>query len=512
MQVSSQAARWTAAALFLQVVAALAIGLGPGFVDVSRETRGHPLGQGGMVSAFVAIAVIVLGTQLFRAGLAFSLAVVNLWVLWVAAPVVYLGAVNAWLDPGIARPIRLTVVGKELQGRYGQVADPAQARGGVFSDSGSSVRQSIAWGPASRLDSSTRFLSEAPCRASSQPAAALRPSAILCSSSTSIARSAGVSAESAARSPSTNRAAALAASAAPAVVERCDALDGVADGLVQDTRACQARFNLQRDVPTCAGARDGTCLSQAQKLVIDSIAKGATLANGERFYAPFPYDAGLAGSNIAFWEFTASLNLDSGAVGTIFQVPPSTAPLANGAAFSMSLDVDATLPRLYATDATYAESAMSFMTPPDVRDYGDVRRRGAKMIVYHGVSDAIFSVADTVRWYHGVDHGSGGRADDFVRLYKIPGMNHCSGGPAADQADFITPLVKWVEQGVAPAAIVAGVRGTGNAAAVNTELPATWAPNRTRPLCPYPSIARYRGGDVEQASSFRCVGPSRGHR
>jgi feruloyl esterase len=134
------------------------------------------------------------------------------------------------------------------------------------------------------------------------------------------------------------------------------------------------------------------------------------------------------------------------------------------------------------------------------------------MIVYHGVSDAIFSVADTVRWYHGVDHGSGGRADDFVRLYKIPGMNHCSGGPAADQADFITPLVKWVEQGVAPAAIVAGVRGTGNAAAVNTELPATWAPNRTRPLCPYPSIARYRGGDVEQASSFRCVGPSRGHR
>jgi feruloyl esterase len=291
---------------------------------------------------------------------------------------------------------------------------------------------------------------------------------------------------------------------AAAVLARCDALDGAADGLVQDTRSCQARFNLQRDVPTCAGVRDGTCLTQAQKEVIDGIAKGATLTNGERFYAPFPYDAGWAGANMAVWEFRAALNLDSGAVGTIFQVPPSTQPLTAGPAFSLGLDIDSTLPRLYASDAVYTESAMSFMTPPDVRDYNDVRRRGAKMIVYHGVSDAIFSVADTVRWYRGVDSRSGNRAEDFVRLYTIPGMNHCGGGPAADQADFITPLVRWVEQGVAPQAIVAGVRGVGNAAAVNTELPAAWSPTRTRPLCPYPSVARYKGGNVEDAASFEC--------
>lgn len=292
---------------------------------------------------------------------------------------------------------------------------------------------------------------------------------------------------------------------ANAVLARCDALDGAADGLVQDTRTCQARFNLMRDVPTCNGARDGSCLTQAQKLVVDSIAKGATLSNGERFYASFPYDGGLAGSNIAQWEFGAALNLDSGAVGTIFQVPPTTAPLTNGPAFSLGLDIDATLPRLFASDATYTESAMSFMTPPDVRDYNDVRRRGAKMIVYHGVSDAIFSVQDTVQWYHGVDQRSGGRADDFVRLYTVPGMNHCSGGPAADQADFITPLVRWVEQGDAPGSITAGVRGAGNPAGVNAELPAIWSPTRTRPLCPYPSVARYVGGDIEQATSFRCV-------
>jgi Tannase and feruloyl esterase len=293
---------------------------------------------------------------------------------------------------------------------------------------------------------------------------------------------------------------------ANAVLARCDALDGVADGLVQDTQACQARFNLHRDVPTCAGARDGTCLTQAQKLVVDGIAKGATLANGERFYASFPYDSGIGGGGVPFWEFTAPLNLDSGAVGTIFQVPPSTAALANGPAFSLGLDVDATLSRLYATDATYTESAMSFMTPPNVRDYNDVRRRGAKMIVYHGVADPIFSVRDTERWYRGVDQGSGGRADDFVRLYEIPGMNHCSGGPAVDQADFITPLVKWVEQGVAPQALVASARGAGNAGGVNGEVPPTWAADRTRPLCPYPAIARYKGhGDIERAENFRCA-------
>ncbi|HNW65460.1 MAG TPA: tannase/feruloyl esterase family alpha/beta hydrolase, partial [Piscinibacter sp.] len=84
-------------------------------------------------------------------------------------------------------------------------------------------------------------------------------------------------------------------------------------------------------------------------------------------------------------------------------------------------------------------------------------------------------------------------------------------GPATDQADFLGPLVAWVEQGRAPGSIVASARGAGNAGGVNAELPASWAPNRTRPLCPYPNVARYKGyGDVESASSWRCR-PSRHH-
>jgi hypothetical protein len=299
---------------------------------------------------------------------------------------------------------------------------------------------------------------------------------------------------------------------ASAVLARCDALDGAADGLVQDTRTCQRKFHFMRDVPTCAGARDGSCLTQAQKVAIAPIFSGATTSNGTRFYAPFPFDSGIGASGIPFWEFTAPLVLDSGAVGAIFKVPPSTLALTNGPAFSLGLNIDTALAELFATNATYTESAMSFMTPPEATDMNDVRRRGAKIIVYHGVSDPIFSVADTERWYRGIDRSSGGRADDFARLYNVPGMGHCSGGPATDQADFLTPLVDWVERGKAPGSIVASARGPGNAAAVNPEVPADWAPDRTRPLCPYPSVARYDGrGDIERASNWECRKSSHGH-
>jgi Tannase and feruloyl esterase len=294
-----------------------------------------------------------------------------------------------------------------------------------------------------------------------------------------------------------------------AALARCDALDGATDGMIQNTRACQRAFDFMRDVPTCGGARDGTCLSPAQKIAIEPIYRGATTSNGERFYAGFPFDSGLGASGIAFWEFTAPLALDSGAVGQIFKVPPvaTVAPT-----FSLDLNIDTALAQLFATDSTYTESAMQFMTPPQATRLNDVRARGAKMLVYHGISDQIFSVKDTERWYRSVDRHSGGRAEDFVRLYPVPGMGHCSGGPATDQADFITPLVTWVEQGVAPSSVVATARGAGNAGSVNAELPAAWAANRTRPLCPYPSVVFYkRSGDVESASSFECRATRRHH-
>lgn len=290
-----------------------------------------------------------------------------------------------------------------------------------------------------------------------------------------------------------------------AVLQRCDALDGAVDGMVQDTRACQAAFDLDRDVPTCAGARNGSCLAAAQKTAIAGLFAGVTLAAGGRLYAPFPYDAGLATSDWAQWKFSAPATRDAGAIAGIWQVPPAPPTGFDGRAFMLAADADALLARVQATDATYAEPALSFMLPPRLDDFSAVRKRGAKVVMYHGTSDPIFSSEHSVQVYEAWSRGSGAPAESFARLYLVPGMNHCRGGPSTDQFDLLQPLVEWVEQGKAPGAVTAQVRGPGNAAGANPDVPGTWSPTRGRPLCPYPAVARRDGaGDLESAASFTC--------
>ncbi|MBC5786168.1 tannase/feruloyl esterase family alpha/beta hydrolase [Ramlibacter sp. USB13] len=287
-----------------------------------------------------------------------------------------------------------------------------------------------------------------------------------------------------------------------AVLAKCDALDGAADGLVQDQAACQAAFSLQRDVPTCTGARDGSCLTADQKTKIADLFAGATNSSGTRFYSSWPYDSGFGTNGWSFWKFTVPAILDSGAIAFIWEVPPENPATFNGPAFAASANIDTILAKINATNATYTESAMSFMTPPNASDLGTLRSRGGKMLVYHGTSDPIFSSDDTQNWYKGLAGNGGG---SFARYYPVPGMNHCSGGPATDQFDMLTPLVLWVEAGVAPEGIVAGARGAGNAAGANADVPSSWAPNRTRPLCPWPKVARYKGsGSLEVAENFSC--------
>ena len=293
-----------------------------------------------------------------------------------------------------------------------------------------------------------------------------------------------------------------------AVLGKCDALDGATDGLVQDTAACQAAFNLDRDVPTCSGARNGSCLSAAQKSSIAGLFSGATTSAGARFYSSFPYDNGLGTNGWATWKFNNSLSLDSGAVGLIWSVPPENPATFNGPAFTLNGNVDTMLARVAATNSVYTESALSFMLPPHASDLSVLKNRGAKMMVYHGTADPIFSSDDTTAWYEALRSANGPLGDNaanFARFYRVPGMNHCAGGPATDQFDMLTPLVAWVEKGQAPDSVTASARGPGNAAAVNADVPASWSPARSRPLCPYPQVARYNGsGDQESAASFSC--------
>lgn len=289
-----------------------------------------------------------------------------------------------------------------------------------------------------------------------------------------------------------------------AVLARCDALDGATDGMVQAGAACQASFDLSRDVPTCGGARDGSCLSAEQKSTIAGLFKGATTSGGSRIYNSFPYDAGLDTAGWAGWKFSNPISRDSGAVAFIWQTPPESAASFNDAQFALNGSVDSMLAKVQATNGTFTESGLSLMMPPDYGKLPVLRNRGAKLMVYHGTADPIFSSDDTVQWYDTLRRNHGDAAD-FARLYLVPGMNHCSGGPATDQFDMLSSLVAWVEKGQAPDRVIASARGAGNAGGANADLPSNWSPTRTRPLCPHPLAARYNGsGDMESAASFSC--------
>ncbi|WP_374406169.1 tannase/feruloyl esterase family alpha/beta hydrolase [Hydrogenophaga sp.] len=288
---------------------------------------------------------------------------------------------------------------------------------------------------------------------------------------------------------------------AAAILAKCDALDGAKDGLVQATQACQSAFNLRTDVATCSGERNGQCLSAAQKDVIANVFAGGRTTGGQAIYSAFPLDPGLAGDNWVVWKFANSVALDPLSVGTVFSVPP-------GPVDPLKVDVSARLPLFSATNDVYRESGLSLMTPPgngNPVNLAKLKERGAKMIVYHGVADAIFSAEDTRQWMQRLDTALGGQADRFARFFPVPGMSHCSGGPATDQFDLLSPLVKWVEQGEAPQAVKASARGAGNPGGENKELPADWSANRSRPLCAYPTVATYKGsGSLEDAANFAC--------
>lgn len=291
-----------------------------------------------------------------------------------------------------------------------------------------------------------------------------------------------------------------------AVLAKCDALDGATDGLIQDVQACQAAFKLHRDVPTCQnGVRDGTCLTGAQKQVVSAIFRGARTSTGEAVYNSFPFDAGHGTAGVASWEFSAPLTRDSGAVGFVFKTPPEDAATFDGTTFALTGSIDTMVKQINASNATYRQSGMRFMTPPNPTDMGQVKTRGAKIMVYHGVSDAIFSYQDTVDWYKGLRARHGGSTTQFARLFAVPGMGHCSGGPATDQFDMLSALVQWVEHGQAPAQVIAQVRGANNVGGANTDVPSNWAANRSRPLCPFPKVARYKGsGSLSDAANFSC--------
>jgi feruloyl esterase len=298
---------------------------------------------------------------------------------------------------------------------------------------------------------------------------------------------------------------------ADAILSRCDALDGLADGMVFDVEGCQQAFDLYRDVPSCQSQRDGTCLTEQQKQVIAAIFAGAKNSQGFPLYAPFVYDPGLVGNSWGDWKFKASVsNRDPLAMAYVFTTPPHAGTALNSdpelqREYALNFDMDVDAPKIEATTALYTESSVDFLYPPHATDLSAMHQLGGKMIVILGTADPIYSTIDTENWYRALTANNHGDATDFVRYFRVPGMNHSRGGPTTDQYDALTALVDWVEYGHAPNRIIATARGSGNPGGVNREVPSDWAADRTRPLCAYPTIAIYRGsGDSENADSFVC--------
>lgn len=298
---------------------------------------------------------------------------------------------------------------------------------------------------------------------------------------------------------------------ADAVLEQCDELDGAADGIVGALAACQTTFDVER--LTCPAAAGDRCLEAKQVEALARSFAGPSNSAGEKLYAEWWYDAGLASSDWRNWKLESAIpgldglpliaTLGAGSLAQIFTTPPTRldGTAAGMLAYLRSFDFDRDARKIVATTREYPVAAMDFMAPADWRDpqLAELQAAGGKVIVYHGASDGAFSLASTVDWYEKLAANNGGDASSFARFYAVPGMAHCGGGPATDRFDLFSALVDWVERDRPPETVAATVR------ADNRERPADWSATRSRPLCDWPKVARYAGaGDLESAASFRC--------
>jgi len=252
------------------------------------------------------------------------------------------------------------------------------------------------------------------------------------------------------------------------LLKACDAKDGVADGMIFDVRAC----DFKPTALMCKGPKTEACLTRDQAMAITRGFQGPRDSRGVPVYPGFWFDTGITAKGF----IPGLLNPGPSPVG-----PPT---------YDTTMNVDQEALAAANPVASVGDSAHW----TQLNSFSD---HGGKIIFYHGVSDPWFSAQDTARYFEQLPADNGGPAEvaKFSRFYLVPGMGHCGGGEATlDRFDLLEPLVDWVEKGTPPASVTA----TGRA-----------FPKRSRPLCPYPQHAHYKGqGDSENAASFECRDPA----
>jgi feruloyl esterase len=277
-------------------------------------------------------------------------------------------------------------------------------------------------------------------------------------------------------------------------MQQCDAVDGLRDGLIDDPRQCS--FDVARDVPSCAsgGAASAACLTPAEAATVQKVYDGPQ-AGGKTIFPGFEVgsEAVLPGPNGTSGSGWIRLIAPAEAGG-----PAADFGLAEGT--MRYLVFDPPQPQWdfktfdFARDPQKLErwGKLANATDPNLRDF---RARGGKLLITYGWADAILQPQMGVDYYEKAVAANGRNGTDFMRLFMIPGMAHCGGGVGPDQYDAVTAVIDWVEKGVAPDSLVAKKIVNGQV-------------TRSRPLCPYPQVARYRGqGSTDDAANFECKVP-----
>jgi len=296
-----------------------------------------------------------------------------------------------------------------------------------------------------------------------------------------------------------------------AALAQCDAIDGVKDGLIEDPRAC----HFDPSVLLCHGADTPECLTQPQLDAIEKIYSGPrSPTTGQQIYPGYEPGSEAEPGGWSLWILGPGhpAFANSFFSGAVYEDPKWD---------WRSADIDR---ELLAADQKTAAILNSHN--PDLRSFRD---HGGKLIQYHGWSDSAIAPRDSIAFYETVrafldrypDPRSSAPNDiqGFYRLFMVPGMQHCAGGqgptsfgnndaPPADGApedaehDVMLALDRWVTQGVAPDKLIGTGRIGVDAAAKQPGTPIT------RPLCPYPAVAHYKGqGDSNSAENFACVAP-----
>ncbi|MBZ5627148.1 MAG: tannase/feruloyl esterase family alpha/beta hydrolase [Acidobacteriia bacterium] len=253
-----------------------------------------------------------------------------------------------------------------------------------------------------------------------------------------------------------------------AVLATCDAADGVKDGLLADPRRC----HFDPSTLMCATNTSENCLTPAQVEAVKKIYAPVKTQSGTLIFPSFE-----PGSELGWGPMTGGPEPSRVAAGTFAYLVYKN-PKWDWRTFDAERDTAL-------ADSTDIINA----TKPDLSAF---QSRGGKLLMYHGWADPAIPPGNTVNFYNGVLAKMGKNQGDWVRLFMVPGMEHCGGGPGTDQFNKMAVLERWREEGAAPSQIVAAHVTNGQV-------------SMTRPLCPYPQVAVYKGtGSTNDAGNFSC--------